>query len=366
MSPSITGGTAAYLPANRLVRLDVLRLATLACIVAYHCLGAVTAASVRSGEGLWGDADGAAWLLSVFQNEVLIALSAFLFAWRRRDLSRTLTWLLEVYLFWTAVYVLELLVFPTHSSMFPFGRAKIVFVAFLGGAKYHLPFFPALAGCLTFIAVMPSLGPPRLWGGIAVAVAYVRFAVEQSVFSAGSIGPEQMLLFQGMAFVSYLPFAVLGAQIDPGSARGWTLRSSLDPLGFAFAAGVLIAEGLRQASADLPTATGALMAGRVAAIVAVLFLSLGQGTRWTVPSPGLRLTLARLAELSLAVFLVHPLVIDILARSLFLHAPRGTRVVLLFIGVLAISLAFASIAREASRITGWRRSRARNGSDRLF
>jgi surface polysaccharide O-acyltransferase-like enzyme len=366
VSASIREGKAASLPADRLVSLDALRLTTLACIVAYHCLGSVTAASTMSGDSLGIGADRAAWLLSVFQNEVLIALSAFLFSRRRRNLGRTLTWLLEVYLFWTAVYVLEFLVLPTRSATFPFGRAEFVFVAFLGGAKYHLPFFPALAGCLTFIAVAPSLGSPRLWGAIAIGGAYVRCAVEQSVLHSGAPGPEQMLLLQGMAFASYLPFAVLGSQIEPVSARGWTLRSSLDSLGFTLVAGVLIAEGLRQAAADLPTATEALMAGRAAAIVAVLFVSLGLGTRWTPPSPGLRLILARLAELSLTVFLVHPLVIDILARSFFLNTSGGTRVALLFICVLGVSIAFARVASAVLRTTTWHRSPARSGGNRLF
>jgi surface polysaccharide O-acyltransferase-like enzyme len=365
VSASITGGKAACLPADRLTILDALRVTTLACIVAYHCLGAVTAASApKDRPGM--DADWAAWLLSVFQNEVLIALSAFLFSWRRRDLGRTLTWLLEVYLFWTAVYVLEFLAFRAHSTALPFGRAEFVFVLFLGGAKYHLPFFPALAGCLTFIAVAPSLGSPRLWGVIAIAVAYVRCAVEQSVFRSGTVGPEQMLLFQGMAFASYLPFAMLASQIEPISARGWTPRSSRDPLGFVLAAGVLIAEGLRQAAADLPTATETLMAGRAAAIVAVLFVSIGPGTRWTPASARLRVVLARLAELSLAVFLVHPLIIDILTRSFFLGTSRGVQVALLFSCVLGVGIAFARVASEVLRIATWRRSPARSGGDRLF
>ena len=64
--------------------------------------------------------------VSVFQNEVLIALSAFLFSWRRRDLGRTLTWLVEVYLFWTAVYLLESLALPARAVTSPFGRAEFL------------------------------------------------------------------------------------------------------------------------------------------------------------------------------------------------------------------------------------------------
>jgi surface polysaccharide O-acyltransferase-like enzyme len=356
---------AERLPPDRLTGLDALRLATLACIVAYHCLGAVAAAPTASGDRLGVGAEWAAWILSVFQNEVLIALSAFLFSWRRRDLGRTLTWLVEVYLFWTAVYLLESLALPARAVTSPFGRAEFLFVLFLGGAKYQLPFFPALAGCLMVIAATRSFGSPRFWGVIAIAVAYARRAVEQSAFQQGAPGPEEMLLLQGMTFASYLPFAMLGSQIQAVGTQSLTLRSSLDFLGFLFGASVLILEGLRQTAADLPSATEVLMAGRAAAIVALLLVALGPAAHFTPSSPRLRLVLARLADLSLTVFLVHPLVIDFLAPGFLLSVSPGVRVVLLFLCVVGVSLAFARVASEALKIVGWRRFPAHSGR-RLF
>jgi surface polysaccharide O-acyltransferase-like enzyme len=260
-------------------------------------------------------------------------------------------------MFWTAVYLVESIFFVARATVSPFGWAEFVFVLFFGGAKYHLPFFPALAGCLAVIASAPSVGSPRLWGGVAIIAAVARRSLEQGVLQSGVLGPAEMLLFQSMAFASFLPFAMLGARIQAISARGTALGANMDSVGFFLFASVLIATGLRQAAVDSSTATEVLMAGRMAAIVTVLLVALGPGADFAPSSPRLRLLLARLAALSLTVFLVHPLVIDILAPSLLPRAVPSVRVALLLLCVLGISFAFAHVASKVLRTAGWRRSR---------
>ena len=353
MIPAVGTGSCAQRPSDRLARVDALRLATLASVVAYHCLGATAANPATASEvfGRW--VEPAAWLLSVLQNEILIALSAFLFARRRRSLGRTLVSLAEVYLFWTAIYVVESLTLPTKMGVSPFGGAEFVFVLLLGGAKYHLPFLPALACCLSVVAASPTRLSPRLWGCLAIAMAYLRRAVEQLVLQTSTLDPEQMLLFQVMTVASYLPFAMLAARLGVAGGPGRRRGSFPDLPFFLLATFVLISIGLKQTASEEPTSADFLMAGRSAAIVVLLLMTLAPRDHLITLPPRFRSKMARIANLSLTIFLVHPLAIDC-APALIFHARLGARFLQRFVYVLAISFAVAWIAGEVLRTVRWR------------
>jgi surface polysaccharide O-acyltransferase-like enzyme len=316
---------------SRLAGLDVLRVATLFCIVAYHCIEAI------GSERLESHMEAVAWLLSALQNEVLIALSAYLLTFRRSSLTATLRRLAEIYLVWTAIYLFENLVL--RLNVWVFSDFGLLLVLLLGGAKYNLPFFPALAFCLVATRVGALCHSPRVLGIFAIAAAAARRALEQTLLGSAPADAMHILLLQGLTVLSYVPFAIFGGRLG-----GEGCSNSSAPLreisGFLAAASVLAATGAIEFPTSLPAATVFFVAARAATIVAILSFALRPPFVLGPKNRSIRSGLAGLACLSPLVFAVHPLVVDILARANRFE-PGLLAAGCLLGGVLTLSLAFS-------------------------
>jgi surface polysaccharide O-acyltransferase-like enzyme len=329
----------------RLVAIDHARVLVVASVVFYHCLN-IFRLSVEPLGGLVANCvEALLWISSIPQNEVLIFISMYLLALGRQVNRSAIPWtsrIVEAYLAWTLIYVFTGIALHQPSPI-DGGNiwVGILFTFAAGGAKYHLHFFPALFAAAALVSVIRRPLPPAVCALLAIGAALVRYRLEQEVTSFGTF---ELLYLHVLKIVSYLPFALLGASLATRGALQADISTSASiaaTVAFAFAA---IGFGLTL-WVDDARGMEFFLCARTTAVVALAYLLAG-GRRVPSASAGEWRPLRTVAERSFAIFMIHPLLTDLLMMGLRTAGLTGPAA----LGILVFVTAVGSYL-----IAGWMR-----------
>lgn len=266
---------------------DALKGLAILAVVAIHALATGVA-------DLQGRLVGVAGGLLTWSVPTFVAVAAG-FAAREpagRALGRRVRRLLPHYISWTAAYValaalLEGALRPTHQDLLS--------VALLGGAWYHLWFIPALVQVLVLVPVLRWVcaRPERLWPFLVTTTG---------LLAAGPFATRGSVLAEVLTSryaVVWLPVAVAGIGVECGS-----LRPRHPARWIVTGLALLAVESL------VAVARGAATAYARASFPVLVAGALAGARHWARP-PG---WLVALGRLSLGIYLVHPAVLEVLAR----------------------------------------------------